>query len=87
MSETVATPVEGQTDAGEPRANLPEVDRRLGVPALREALFEMPLIRLFEEGAEQCDMRGLIHGAMHLSIGREASAVGTCLPLPMACRA
>ena len=26
-------------------------------------------------------MRGLIHGTMHLSIGQEASAVGTCMPL------
>ncbi|MCT7374323.1 thiamine pyrophosphate-dependent dehydrogenase E1 component subunit alpha [Chelativorans sp. EGI FJ00035] len=41
----------------------------------------MHLIRLFEEGAEESYMRGLIHGTMHLSIGQEASAVGICLPL------
>ncbi len=41
----------------------------------------MHLIRLFEEGAEQAYMRGLIHGTMHLSIGQEASAVGICMPL------
>ncbi|MDX7952095.1 thiamine pyrophosphate-dependent dehydrogenase E1 component subunit alpha [Lichenihabitans sp. Uapishka_5] len=65
----------------EPRANLPAVYRRLGAPALREALKKMHLIRLFEEGAEQQYMRGLIHGTMHLSIGQEASAVGICMPL------
>ncbi len=48
---------------------------------LREALRRMHLIRKFEEEAENSYMRGLIHGTMHLSIGQEASAVGTCLPL------
>ena len=61
--------------------NLPEAYRRLGVDALRGALKKMHLIRLFEEGAEQAYMRGLIHGTMHLSIGQEASAVGICMPL------
>ena len=37
----------------------------------------MYLIRRFEEGAEEAYMRGLIHGTMHLSIGQEASAVGS----------
>lgn len=32
----------------------------------------MLLIRRFEETAEQCYIRGLIHGTMHLSIGQEA---------------
>ena len=41
----------------------------------------MLLIRKFEEGAEDCYMRGLIHGTMHLSIGQEASAVGACMSL------
>ncbi|MGQ0663219.1 MAG: thiamine pyrophosphate-dependent dehydrogenase E1 component subunit alpha [Pseudomonadota bacterium] len=41
----------------------------------------MHLIRKFEEAAEQCYIRGLIHGTMHLSIGQEASAVGTAAPL------
>ena len=70
-------------DAAEPgaRANLPPVYQRLGAPALREALKKMHLIRLFEEGAEQQYMRGLIHGTMHLSIGQEASAMGICIPL------
>lgn len=48
---------------------------------LIEALRRMYLIRKFEEGAEDCYMRGLIHGTMHLSIGQEASAVASCLPL------
>ena len=61
--------------------NLPEAYRRLGADALRGALKKMYLIRLFEEGAEQAYMRGLIHGTMHLSIGQEASAVGSCIAL------
>lgn len=49
--------------------------------SLKTALFKMHLIRKFEETAEACYMRGLIHGTMHLSIGQEASAVGATLPL------
>ncbi|MGH7264670.1 MAG: thiamine pyrophosphate-dependent dehydrogenase E1 component subunit alpha [Candidatus Rokuibacteriota bacterium] len=41
----------------------------------------MLLIRKFEETVEQCYIRGLIHGTMHLSIGQEASAVGAVAPL------
>jgi pyruvate dehydrogenase E1 component alpha subunit len=63
------------------RANLPPVYARLPTAALHEALRKMHLIRRFEEGAEECYMRGLIHGTMHLSIGQEASAVGMCMPL------
>jgi pyruvate dehydrogenase E1 component alpha subunit len=48
---------------------------------LRAALSRMHLIRKFEETAEASYMRGLIHGTMHLSIGQEASAVGSTLPL------
>ena len=70
-----------ETQAAEARPNLPEIYRRLGTPALRDALKKMHLIRRFEEGAEQAYMRGLIHGTMHLSIGQEASAVGICMPL------
>lgn len=76
MSAGSPTPA---TPAAKP--NLPEVYRRLGEGALRDALRKMHLIRLFEEGAEQAYMRGLIHGTMHLSIGQEASAVGICMPL------
>ncbi|MEM9583522.1 MAG: thiamine pyrophosphate-dependent dehydrogenase E1 component subunit alpha [Pseudomonadota bacterium] len=48
---------------------------------LKDALRKMHLIRKFEEGAEDSYMRGLIHGTMHLSIGQECSAVGSCMPL------
>src|SRR5205814_8429567 len=51
-------------------------------PSLRRtALLRMHLIRRFEETAEASYMRGLVHGTMHLSIGQEASAVGSILPL------
>ncbi|CAN5488266.1 thiamine pyrophosphate-dependent dehydrogenase E1 component subunit alpha [soil metagenome] len=49
--------------------------------ALKQALYRMHLIRRFEEGAEDAYTRGLIHGTMHLSIGQEASAVGSCMRL------
>ncbi len=48
---------------------------------VERALLRMYLIRKFEETAEASYMRGLVHGTMHLSIGQEASAVGTILAL------
>ena len=62
-------------------AKVPFAIRHYPVAILRDALRQMHLIRKFEEGAEDCYTRGLIHGTMHLSIGQEASAVGACLPL------
>src|SRR5207302_9727772 len=59
---------------------LPEL-AALADATLESALFKMHLIRKFEEQAEASYMRGLIHGTMHLSIGQEASAVGSVLPL------
>ena len=44
---------------------------------LATALSRMHVIRKFEEVAEASYMRGLVHGTMHLSIGQEASAVGS----------
>jgi pyruvate dehydrogenase E1 component alpha subunit len=38
-------------------------------------------IRRFEEAVDDLFARGLMHGTMHLSIGQEASATGTCLSL------
>jgi pyruvate dehydrogenase E1 component alpha subunit len=38
-------------------------------------------IRYFEEKAEELYMRGMIHGTMHLSVGEEASAVGSIAAL------
>ncbi len=46
-----------------------------------EILRKMYLIRAFEEKAEQLYMMGKIHGTMHLSIGEEASAVGSVTAL------
>ncbi|RWC52376.1 thiamine pyrophosphate-dependent dehydrogenase E1 component subunit alpha [Mesorhizobium sp.] len=63
------------------RANLSFVYRQYSAEQLREVLHKMYLIRRFEEGAEECYTRGLIHGTMHLSIGQEASAMGICMPL------
>ena len=59
----------------------PAVYAQLGPEKLHKALRQMHLIRLFEEGAEQAYMRGLVHGTMHLSIGQEASAVGVGIML------
>ncbi|QYZ69546.1 thiamine pyrophosphate-dependent dehydrogenase E1 component subunit alpha [Neotabrizicola shimadae] len=61
--------------------NIPFAIRQFSPDQLKEALRKMHLIRLFEEGAEESYMRGLIHGTMHLSIGQEASAVATCMEL------
>jgi pyruvate dehydrogenase E1 component alpha subunit len=61
--------------------NEPFAIRAYSPEQLREVLRKMYLIRKFEEGAEDCYMRGLIHGTMHLSIGQEASALGICMPL------
>ncbi|MGD2077493.1 MAG: thiamine pyrophosphate-dependent dehydrogenase E1 component subunit alpha [Chloroflexota bacterium] len=43
----------------------------------RELLRLMIEVRAFEEQAEKSYMMGKIHGTMHLSIGQEASAVGS----------
>ncbi|MFM2366938.1 MAG: hypothetical protein RIR95_1546, partial [Pseudomonadota bacterium] len=61
--------------------NRPFAIRAYAPDQLREALKRMYLIRRFEEGAEDCYTRGLIHGTMHLSIGQEASAMATCMEL------
>jgi len=47
----------------------------------RELLRQMYTIRAFEEKAEQLYTLGKIHGTMHLSIGMEASAVGSIAAL------
>ncbi|WP_394689347.1 thiamine pyrophosphate-dependent dehydrogenase E1 component subunit alpha [Hoeflea sp.] len=64
-----------------PEANVPYAIRAYSPEQLRDALKKMMLIRKFEEGAEDSYTRGLIHGTMHLSIGQEASAVGSCMSL------
>jgi pyruvate dehydrogenase E1 component alpha subunit len=44
-------------------------------------LQKMCEIRYFEEKAEELYIRGLVHGTMHLSIGQEASSVGSVAAL------
>ncbi|MDM5231057.1 thiamine pyrophosphate-dependent dehydrogenase E1 component subunit alpha [Lysinibacillus pakistanensis] len=44
-------------------------------------LYDMILIRKFEETLKQLYQQGKIHGTMHLCIGQEATAVGACFPL------
>ena len=44
---------------------------------LVKMLEQMALTRYFEENAENLYTRGLVHGTMHLSIGMEASPVGS----------
>ena len=63
------------------RRNAPFAFRQYSTDELRGMLYRMYLIRRFEEGAEECYTRGLIHGTMHLSIGQEASAVASCMTL------
>jgi len=77
-------PVTKQTadaGAGPSVDNRPFAIRTFTPDQLKEALRKMYLIRRFEEGAEDCYTRGLIHGTMHLSIGQEASAVASCMML------
>lgn len=45
------------------------------------ALGYMWRTRVFEEAVDDLFARGLMHGTMHLSIGQEASAVGSCIAL------
>src|SRR3954451_9513122 len=47
----------------------------------RRTLLTMWTIRRFEEAVDDLFARGLMHGTMHLSIGQEASATGTCFAL------
>ncbi len=48
---------------------------------LLHVLYQMHLVRCFEEKVEQLFMRGKIHGTMHLCIGQEATAIGACAVL------
>ena len=70
-----------KTKSSPEAANVPFALRAYTPEQLRDVLRKMYLIRKFEEGAEECYTRGLIHGTMHLSIGQEASALGICMPL------
>ncbi|MFC5591363.1 thiamine pyrophosphate-dependent dehydrogenase E1 component subunit alpha [Sporosarcina soli] len=48
---------------------------------LKKMLYDMMVIRSFEEMVEKLFQQGKIHGTMHLCIGQEATAVGACVPL------
>lgn len=48
---------------------------------LVKMLYDMKLIRRFEEELEKSYGEGKIHGTMHLCIGQEATAVGACVHL------
>ena len=71
----------GMNAVGTIKPNARPFFQKYSAEALKEALRRMYLIRRFEEGAEEAYMRGLIHGTMHLSIGQEASAVGSTMAL------
>jgi TPP-dependent pyruvate/acetoin dehydrogenase alpha subunit len=51
--------------------------QRIAKDKLTKMLEQMFLTRFFEENAEALYMRGLVHGTMHLSIGMEASPIGS----------
>ncbi|SIR60641.1 pyruvate dehydrogenase E1 component alpha subunit [Peribacillus simplex] len=48
---------------------------------LKTMLYDMMVIRSFEETLKKLYQKGKIHGTMHLCIGQEATAVGACVPL------
>ncbi len=62
-------------------ASRPAVYLRLSSSDALDALRRMHRIRRFEAAAEESHERGLFAGALHLSIGQEATAVGVCTPL------
>lgn len=55
--------------------------KQLPQDKLVSLLRNMMLTRHFEETAESLYMRGLVHGTMHLSIGMEASPIGSIAAL------
>lgn len=55
--------------------------QKLGKKRLEDLLYQMILIRDFEEAVEKQFMQGKIHGTMHLCIGQEPTAVGACAVL------
>lgn len=79
IASTVVTAVETATASApiDTQALLNE----LGHDRLAWMLQKMCEIRYFEEKAEELYTRGLVHGTMHLSIGQEASPVGSIAAL------
>ncbi len=64
-----------------PMVSALEVALDLPRERLIEWLYQMHLIRAFEETVEQLYAAGKMHGTMHLSIGQEAVAVGAIAAL------
>ena len=61
--------------------SIPTIPIELTDADLKWMLQKMCEIRYFEEKAEDLYIRGLVHGTMHLSIGQEASSVGSIATL------
>ncbi|MFG6114159.1 thiamine pyrophosphate-dependent dehydrogenase E1 component subunit alpha [Halobacillus sp. MO56] len=53
----------------------------IGKEKLVDLLYQMVLIREFEEAVSGLFMQGKIHGTMHLCVGQEPTAVGACAVL------
>ena len=64
-----------------PQQAVHEIPSELTDEDLKWMLQKMCEIRYFEEKAEDLYIRGLVHGTMHLSIGQEASSVGSIATL------
>ncbi len=71
----------GQPRASAKPAKASAIPAEWGAEGAIERLRKMMLIRLFEEKAEELFSLGRVHGTMHLSIGQEASAVGSASAL------
>ena len=64
-----------------PKEEIAVIPPELSDDDLKWMLQKMCEIRYFEEKAEDLYIHGLVHGTMHLSIGQEASSVGSIAAL------
>lgn len=71
------TPGVGEVQVTGPKIGLETLVHTLAYEKLAWMLQKMCETRYFEEKAEELYTRGLVHGTMHLSIGMEASPVGS----------
>lgn len=55
--------------------------KKLGIEKLKDMYLKMHVIRNFEENIKELYQRNLCYGGMHLSVGEEACAVGSCSAL------
>jgi len=58
-----------------------KTEKTLPKRLLQELLEMMMVARKFEEQVQTLFAQGLVHGTMHLGIGEEATAVGTCFAM------